>query len=68
LWFCLTVRDSGIAGSVRRRIKDAVDAEAFDIAVTHRLYQYDRQTAKEYRKSQAVDVLAARTDHLDWDE
>lgn len=67
-WFCLTVRDSGIAGSRRLNIRDEVDAWALDAAVTHRLFLYDEMKMKNYRKAQAVDVLAARTDHLDWDD
>jgi hypothetical protein len=57
LWFCLAVRDSGIAGSRRLNIKDDVDAWAFDLAITHRLYLYDRQQNKVWAKYQGYQVL-----------
>jgi hypothetical protein len=46
LAFCLTARDSGIAGSKRAKITDEVVAMDLDIAVTTRLVQFDMEVRK----------------------
>jgi hypothetical protein len=40
-------------------VKDAVDALAFDYAVTYRLYLYDREKEMSFAKYQAVKVMQA---------
>ena len=44
LWFCLTVRSSGIAASKRLGITDWWTAQDIDNAVTHRLLEFDNES------------------------
>lgn len=44
LWFCLTVRSSGIAASTRLGITDWWAAQDIDNAVTHRLLEFDNES------------------------
>ena len=63
------MRDSGISGSSRIGIKNNVDAWAFDLAVTHRLYIFDNERMKYHRKAQAIDVLRGYAGKdLNWED
>jgi hypothetical protein len=58
-----------MAGSARLNIRDRVDAWAFDLAVTHRLYSYDAERWKYHRKAQTIDVLRGYAGKdLNWEE
>lgn len=56
LWFCLTVRSSGIPGSKRLEIRDGVLALDLDNAVALRLLQFDEKVKKNDRKLLAYEV------------
>jgi hypothetical protein len=56
LWFCLTVRSSGVPGSKRLQIADSVTALDFDNAVALRLLQFDEKVKENDRKLLAYEV------------
>lgn len=56
LWFCLTVRTSGIAASVRLGIKDEVRALDIDNAASLRLLQFDTDVMKQSARLIAYEV------------
>ena len=53
LWFCLAVRDSNIAGSVRLGLKGWWRAADLDNAVTLRLRQHDTKESMDQMKTSA---------------
>ena len=56
LWFCLTVRTSGIAGSQRLNIDDDIVAFDLDNAVSLRLLKFDRAVAENQARLIAYEV------------
>lgn len=63
------MRDSGVSGSHRLKVRDHVDAWALDLAITHRLFLYDAEKWRYHRKAQAIDVMKAYAGQdLNWEE
>lgn len=56
LWFCLTVKTSGIAGSKRLQIQDEMVAWDLDNAVAFRLLIFEREVAEQQAKLIAFEV------------
>lgn len=53
LWFCLAVRDSGIAASRRLNITDEWIAQDLDNAVSYRLLVFDNEMRADQIKASA---------------
>jgi len=54
--FCLSVRSSGIAASVRLRISDEWDAQDLDNVVSYRLLVHDNDKIEQSAKAIAAEV------------